>query len=420
VTTRSRLLVLPASPSGRIRAVHSPALSSSPFTSGATPAVAPSAVAPPALGAAQVTAATRAAFAQAVMGAPWRWLARITAAWIGVALLFTTQAAIRSPERSVMLFVSGLASFAPCVLLTPGVAWVTLHFRFIADRWAVALLAHVVGAATFAIVGGAMMGAIAWAQPWLDADPRLPQAMATAITRYLAVDVLLYALIAVCVLAAAYAREARDRAVAAAQLQTQLATARLHTLSAQLQPHFLFNTLHAISSLVRHDPRRAEQLITRLSDLLRHSLNGAQGPEGTLEEELEFLGKYVEIQETRHDGRLAVSCEIAPDVRGLLVPRLILQPIVENAIRHGVLRRSGPGHVVVAARREDDALVLVVEDDGVGLPSGRSIVEGIGLSTTRDRLRQLYGTAHSFALVTRAEGGARCTIRVPARRGASA
>ena len=218
----------------------------------------------------------------------------------------------------------------------------------------------------------------------------------------------------------AYAREAHDREVAAARLQTQLATARLHTLSAQLQPHFLFNTLNAIASLVRHDPRRAEQLITRLSDLLRHSLDAGQGAEGTLDEELAFLDKYVEIQEARYGPRLTVVRDIAPDVRGLLVPRLILQPLVENAIRHGVLRRSGPGRVSVAARRDGDALVLVVEDDGVGLPPGGPAAQGVGLSPTRDRLRQLYGTAQSFSLTTRAEGGARCVIRMPTRGGAAA
>ena len=198
--------------------------------------------------------------------------------------------------------------------------------------------------------------------------------------------------------ALSYYREAQRRAVKEAQLETRLAEARLQALEAQLQPHFLFNTLHAISSLVHTNPEGADRIISRLSDLLRLTFDRAGAARVALQEELEFLEKYLEIEQTRFQDRLTVRYAIDPDTLDAEVPRLILQPLVENAIKHGISQRSGDGLVEIGARRDGDGLWLEVRDNGVGL-AGRSRAQarsGVGLSNTRDRLDCLYGEAQSL------------------------
>jgi LytS/YehU family sensor histidine kinase len=215
--------------------------------------------------------------------------------------------------------------------------------------------------------------------------------------------------------AAAHAWESRQRGIAAATYARQLAEARLHVLSAQLQPHFLFNALHAISALIWDDQARAERLLARLSEMLRLTLRSSTRVETTLAEEVALLQRYAEVQEARYGDRLRVSFEVEPRVRAALVPRLILQPLVENAIRHGITRRISPGRVDVRAWQGEGRLHLTVCDDGVGLSSGVPVREGVGLSITRARLRQLYGPEQRFELAPAPEGGAVCTLSIPLR-----
>ena len=172
--------------------------------------------------------------------------------------------------------------------------------------------------------------------------------------------------------ALAYHRESQARALNAAQLETQLVEARLRTLEAELHPHFLFNTLHAISTLVHTKPDAADRMISRLSDLLRLTFDRSGAHGVSLQEELEFLQKYLEIEQTRFQDRLTVRFDIDPETLDAEVPRLILQPLVENAIKHGVAPRSGPGLVQIASRREDGRLWLEVSDNGVGLERRRA------------------------------------------------
>jgi LytS/YehU family sensor histidine kinase len=190
-------------------------------------------------------------------------------------------------------------------------------------------------------------------------------------------------------------------------------------LSAQLQPHFLFNALHAISALIWEDQARAERLLARLSEMLRLTLRSGTRVETTLDEELALLRRYAEIQEARYGDRLRVSFDVEPRVREALVPRLILQPLVENAIRHGITRRIAPGQVDVRAWAGEGRLHLLVRDDGVGLTTGVPVREGVGLTITRARLRQLYGQEQRFALASRPEGGALCTLSIPLRTAAA-
>jgi two-component system LytT family sensor kinase len=194
----------------------------------------------------------------------------------------------------------------------------------------------------------------------------------------------------------------------AARLEAQLAEARLSALRAQLDPHFLFNTLNAVSSLVGSDPRGVRRMIARLSVLLRHSLEESPEPEVALEDELQVLTQYVEIMEIRFEGRLHVEKRVEPDVLDALVPNLILQPIVENAIKHGVskLPNSAVGHIEVTARRDGDDVVISVVDNGPALEDTDEMFaeRGVGVRNTRARLAQLYGTEHTLSL-SRGPGG---------------
>ena len=204
----------------------------------------------------------------------------------------------------------------------------------------------------------------------------------------------------------------------AAELQTRLAQAQLQALKMQLQPHFLFNTLNAIAVLIYRAPEAAEQMVTQLSEMLRISLDRVGVQEVTLGQELEFLEKYLEIERTRFQDRLRVEVRVEPRALGACVPNMILQPIVENAVRHGVAPRSQGGRIEISARREDGLLRLAVSDDGRGTDEGAEALAakgGVGLSNTRERLARLYGDRHSFELRSSAGLGMTVTIAIPYR-----
>lgn len=220
----------------------------------------------------------------------------------------------------------------------------------------------------------------------------------------------------------------------AAQLQAQLAEARLAVLSAQLNPHFLFNTLHAVSSLVERDPRGVRRMIARLSELLRVTLEGTSEQEIPLSRELELLQLYLDIMQVRFQGRLHVDIQVDDDVMDALVPNFVLQPLVENAVMHGVSKVEGAGRIELRAWGVDDDVVITVRDNGPGLDgtavlggAGKGISSGngalpstggVGLGNTRARLEQLYGAAQHLSLHPAAEGGTVAEIVLPYHTGA--
>ncbi len=210
-----------------------------------------------------------------------------------------------------------------------------------------------------------------------------------------------------------YYRKYRAHQLKASQLETQLAQAQLEALKMQLQPHFLFNTLHAISSLMHRDVEAADKMLARLSDLLRLTLENAGAQEVTLRQELEFLERYLEIEQTRFRDRLQVRMEIEPETLDARVPNLILQPLVENAIRHGIAARAAASSIEIRAIRADGSLHLQVRDDGPGLQA--EIKEGVGLTNTRARLQQLYGAAQRFELSNANDGGLLVSLTLPLR-----
>lgn len=193
-----------------------------------------------------------------------------------------------------------------------------------------------------------------------------------------------------------YRRQREESLRLAAQLRAQLAEARLDALRMQLDPHFLFNTLHAISSLVERDPRGVRRMISRLSELLRHTIEGSSEQEITLREELDLLRRYLEIMEVRFQGRLDITTDVQERALDALVPNLILQPIVENAIKHGVSKIEGTGRIAVRGRVDGSDLVLSVENNA---PLADSIAgTGVGVRNTRARLSHLYGDDQRFEL----------------------
>ena len=215
-----------------------------------------------------------------------------------------------------------------------------------------------------------------------------------------------------------YRERYRERESAASQLKAQLAQARLEALKMQLHPHFLFNTLHAISGLVRrNETQPAVNMIAGLSELLRRALDSADEQEATLREELKFASLYLDIQTVRFPDRLTVRMEVAPETLDALVPNMLLQPLVENAVRHGISADESAGVVVIGSRRAGDMLHVTVSDDGPGLQSGWRLGEGagIGLVNTGERLKRLYGPEHRFELRNGEAGGVTASVTIPFR-----
>jgi sensor histidine kinase YesM len=207
------------------------------------------------------------------------------------------------------------------------------------------------------------------------------------------------------------ARADQSRALREARTMSQLADARLAALSMELQPHFLFNTLNAISTLVHSDPDAADRMIARLSALLRRTLEAGRLPIASLDEEMELLDLYLDIQRLRFGARLSITVDVTADLRDARVPRLLLQPLVENALNHGLAPKTGPVALWLSASRDGGQLVLTVRDDGVGLDA--SWREGTGLSNTRSRLDQLYPSAFTLTLTRPNNGGTLVRITLP-------
>jgi two-component system LytT family sensor kinase len=211
--------------------------------------------------------------------------------------------------------------------------------------------------------------------------------------------------------AAIYYREARDRQLKALELESLLHQAQLQALRSQLNPHFLFNALHSIAELVHDDPKLAEKLIVRLGELLRQVLQSSTLQEVPLADELDFVRGYVDIEQMRLGERLRVEWTVPPELLAARVPSLILQPLVENAIQHGIAPTSRPGVLTIGARREDQSLVLEIRDTGPGMAQANERRPGIGLSNTSARLQRLYGDRQKLELI--GDDGLLVIVRIP-------
>jgi sensor histidine kinase YesM len=209
-----------------------------------------------------------------------------------------------------------------------------------------------------------------------------------------------------------YYRRAQERERKAVELEARLADAKLDALRMQLHPHFLFNTLNAISTLVHKDPHAADEMIANLSELLRATLD-AEGQEIPLRRELDLLSRYLEIQQARFGDRLKIERQIDAAALDALVPTLILQPLVENAIRHGIEPQTTAGVVAIRAQRKDSVLQLGVADNGGGLQKSTGKSSGIGLTNTKARIEELYGNAGRLVLNSKSGEGFSVEIEIP-------
>ena len=308
------------------------------------------------------------------------------------------------------LYLLSLSSMWMWALLTPCIVWLARRLRVERPHVTRALVAHLLLAI-----------ALHTMDVWVD-DLKFPLITSYPPRPFLAqylyqfdINVFSYLMIVAATHAVDYYGLYRGRRLREERLQAQLMSARLEVLKMQLQPHFLFNTLNAISELVHEDSDAADRMITRLGDLLRLSLDNAGAQEVTLKQELEFLRAYVEIEKTRFQDRLSVRLDIEPAALDALVPNLVLQPLVENAIRHGIARSAEPGQVEILARRDDGLLELEIRDSGSGVRGDWPPREGVGLRNTRVRLEQLYGPAHRFELSSGATGGVVVNLSLPYR-----
>jgi two-component system, LytTR family, sensor kinase len=301
-------------------------------------------------------------------------------------------------------------------ILSPAVLWLSMRFRIERDHRALHLLVHVLVMTVFVVLTKTLFELIAW-PPNSAFSPFTWQKLFRSIELTADTGVLLYWTIVLIEHAFVYYKRYQNGLLNAARLQTELARAQLHALKMQLHPHFLFNALHTVTALVHEDPDRAEITISRLSELLRLFLATSTIQEVPLREELRILDLYLEIERTRFEDRLSVHYDVPAEHREAMVPNLVLQPLVENAIRHGVGKKSGVGCISIAAERYGETLVLRVVDNGEGLRDSRGVSgSGKGLAITRGRLESLYGFEQSLLLRDLPTGGAEARITMPFRR----
>lgn len=332
--------------------------------------------------------------------------------WTFHALLFAPQIYLlnlRSPAPftwwQTLIFTGFL--FYIWALLTPLIFWVGKKFPLDGRKiWRNFLILVLFGIPTITVhillFYLANFEFMSWTRGYRNQVP-----ISSLLVGFGATDVLVYGGILIASQAILYFERYRDR-------EKSLAEAQLLALKTQLHPHFLFNTLNALSELVYQDAARADKSIAKLSDLLRLSLKNKQEQEVTLEEELNFSRTYVEIQQTLLQKRLKVEWKIAPETLNVCVPNMVLQPLVENSIRHGIAPRRSGGTIKIISERQKKWLILRIEDDGLGLKSNSQDGEGIGLSNIKTRLQHLYGDEQKFILeYLPEEKGVVVTLKIP-------
>ncbi|HKO15299.1 MAG TPA: histidine kinase [Gemmatimonadaceae bacterium] len=304
-------------------------------------------------------------------------------------------------------------------LLTPLVMWTGRRFpawraglvaapRRVARNW----LAQVGAMLVFVMLHVALFtgATLLLSRPWGSASAM--EIFTNYLASWFVLDIIVYCTLLAVYHALVYYRVSQDRALRASQLEARLAQAQLQMLRMQLQPHFLFNTLHSISALMHRDVQRADSMIAALSDLLRMSLRSTGAQEVSVREEVDFLQRYVEIMSLRFGDRLRVAVNVDPDVLDARMPALLLQPLVENAFRHGFGEGTRAGRVSVDVARDGDLLRCEVTDNGRGFPLD-GVREGVGLSNTRARLQHLHGDRHSCEVHAAPGGGTRVRLSFP-------
>jgi two-component system, LytTR family, sensor kinase len=362
-------------------------------------------------------------------GLPRPWRNRAAWAWLLVPVLWIAVSLISSVNGGMMISSSGhaermswtqlvtgaLYDYSWWMIIGPAVVFVVKRLEDARPGTRLRIFAHLALAVASVLTYAALRSHI-----HLPGDTMFLATGWKGVRSVLASSLAFYLAIAACTSAVLIyhrvqerEREAAALALHASRVETQLVEAQLGVLRAQLHPHFLFNALHAVSALVDWRPKEARRMLVQLSELLRSAVEFSEQREIPLARELEWIDRYIELQQVRMGERLAVDVRIAPEVLGAFVPPLVLQPLVENAIRHGIERRTEGGHVEISAEREGKWLRLRVSDDGPGLGSAPSKSTGIGLRNTRERLRAVYGDEQQVALRERQGGGMDALVMLP-------
>jgi two-component system, LytTR family, sensor kinase len=352
-------------------------------------------------------------------------------------LSFFGTLAISDPRRVdlVGIFVWNLLAFYLWALLTPLIALLARRYRLDRQHWPRSIVVHLPASLLFPALHLCLyLPIFSLAGGMLTKEyPSFLSLFRYQLFANLPVAVSIYWLVLIAINALDYYHSFRLAEVKASELRAQLAQAQLRALKMQLHPHFLFNTLNSISALLHRDAEAADQMVARLGDFLRLTLENSGDQEVTLEQELDFLRCYLEIETVRFHDRLSVETQIEPQTLQARVPNLILQPLVENAIRHGISRQSAPGRLAIRASQRDGRLRLQVEDNGPGLAliseghnapppapdaattmtTPRPVTGGVGLANTRARLEHLYGAHHSLELTRATPRGMIVTLEIP-------
>jgi two-component system, LytTR family, sensor kinase len=373
------------------------------------------------------------------------WL--VSGFWLLIALASMLEMSLFHPSDFTDLLRFAARQWLPWILLSPLIMWIATAYTLDGANWRRTIWVHLV--ACVLVTGG--LGALAYLEgppPFLRGDSRpfprndvgqfihqddrahpsqeplhgpgphrAPPSAASMIVRLATFQLPIFWAVWGVAHALRFYQRAKDRERRESELESRLAQARLQALRMQLNPHFLFNTLNSIASLVYDQPRAADEMIESLGELLRLTLNAPDRQEVTLREELHFLDRYLHIEQTRFGERLSVVKNIEPATLDAIVPILVLQPIAENAIKHGIEEQLAPGVVSIDVKRSGDILHLQVSDNGRGLSATAdgTVKEGVGLGNTRARLRELYGDKGSLEFGVRPGGGFLVEIKIPWR-----
>jgi len=359
---------------------------------------------------------------------PWwrrRWprVFLIWTIWTLIGIVFTLQYYFTSfrSERPVGLADSAYMQMTWSylwALATPLVVWLSIKIPIERHNWLRSSLIHLPISILLSVALTAIGHVILWLHfGWTMGKPFSFERLTRFVVGNFSEGVGMYLLIALIAYSFGYYRRYREGELRSVRLEAQLSQAQLQALKMQLHPHFLFNTLHSISALLNKQPDAARTMITRLGDFLRLTLENAGTQEVTLKKEMEFLQCYLEIERVRFQDRLVTRVDVSPPALDARVPNLILQPIVENAIRHGIAPRSTPGLIEIRAKPQNGTLRIQIRDNGPGLPADRAseklFSKGLGLANTERRLDRLYGTHHRFELVNDPQGGLMVTLEIP-------
>ncbi|HSB29632.1 MAG TPA: histidine kinase [Pyrinomonadaceae bacterium] len=351
----------------------------------------------------------------------------ITGVWILLGLIYVAPIYFEVRAEGMghsflKVFSWGILQWLAWAPLTPLIIALARRFPLVGGSWGGSLAVHIPAFILFSALHSAASVAITLTiKPWANMGSSPLSFWPRFVSRLqgsFGADLLIYgAVVGVCY-AIDYYRKYREREFVAAQLETQLAQAQLDSLRMQLHPHFLFNTLNGIVGLVRDKKNdTAVTMLVGLSDLLRHALEHSDRQEIELKEELNFIRLYLKIQQMRFSDRLQIQFDIDPETTKALVPNLLLQPLLENALRHGIGRSAAVGSIVIASKKENDRLLIKVTDNGAGLRTDWQLKSssGIGLANTVARLQQLYGENHRFNIQNRDHGGVEVEVVLPFR-----